>query len=148
SPSRLSLDQQLDAITIEGDRFWDAIDAAPDLKAQVPSCPDWSIEQLAGHLLGVHSAWTEMVEHPAEDPTHAFELEVATRDQSGTKEGLVRSGRDRHRRMVDVFRSADQQQQTWTWAEQQDVAFITRHQVQEAAVHRWDAQTATAVAVD
>jgi hypothetical protein len=35
----------------------------------------------------------------------------------------------------------------WTWApSQQNIAFITRHQVQEAAVHRWDAQNATAVA--
>jgi hypothetical protein len=32
----------------------------------------------------------------------------------------------------------------WTWAPaQQDVAFITRHQVQEAAVHHWDAVNAS-----
>ena len=30
----------------------------------------------------------------------------------------------------------------WTWAPQQNVGFIRRHQVQEAAVHRWDLQHA------
>jgi uncharacterized protein (TIGR03083 family) len=148
SSSRLTLDQQLDAITTDGDRFWDAIDAAPDPQARVPSCPEWTIEDLGGHLLGVHAAWTEMVEHPAEDPTRAFELEVASQGQAAGKDALVQLGRDTHRRMLDVFGSADQQQPTWTWAEQQDVAFITRHQVQEAAVHRWDAQNAAGFAVD
>jgi uncharacterized protein (TIGR03083 family) len=144
---RLDLDRQLDAITTESDRFWDAIETAPDLDAPVPSCPDWTVRDLAQHLMGVHTAWTEMVEHPAEDPTQAFAKEVAARDDSRQKDELVALGRKTAQRMVDAFRSADQQQPTWTWATQQDVAFITRHQVQEAAVHRWDAQTAAGVDV-
>ncbi len=43
-------------------------------------------------------------------------------------------------RLVEVLREADQAAFCWTWAGwQQDVAFVTRHQVQEAAVHHWDA---------
>jgi uncharacterized protein (TIGR03083 family) len=146
-PSRLSLEQQLDAITTEGSRFWDAIEAG-DLQGRVPSCPDWEISALATHLLGVHAGWTELVEHPTDDPTKAFGIETSTTDQPMDKSALVKHGRETMQRMVDVFGAADQQQPTWTWAAQQDVAFITRHQVQEAAVHRWDAQTAAGVAVD
>ncbi|MGZ4436714.1 MAG: maleylpyruvate isomerase N-terminal domain-containing protein, partial [Nocardioidaceae bacterium] len=48
------------------------------------------------------------------------------------------------RRLADVLRDADQRAACWTWAPlQQDVAFVTRHQVQEAAVHHWDAVDAT-----
>jgi hypothetical protein len=36
----------------------------------------------------------------------------------------------------------------WTWSHQEDVAFIRRHQVQEAAVHRWDMQAAAGQAPD
>jgi hypothetical protein len=45
---------------------------------------------------------------------------------------------------VETLRTADQSAACWTWYPlQQDVAFITRHQVQEAAVHHWDAADAT-----
>ena len=147
-PTRLPLEQQLDAISTEGDRFWDAIEAARDLNSQVPSCPDWDINDLAWHVLGVHAGWTELVEHPTDDPTKAFEAEVAGGDPTFDNTALVELGRGTMRRMVRTFGAADQSQPTWTWAAQQDVAFITRHQVQEAAVHRWDAQTAAGVAVD
>jgi predicted transcriptional regulator len=89
-----------------------------------------------------------MVAHPAADPVRAFERETASTNEATDKAALVALGRERLQRMVDLFGSADQQQPTWTWASQQDVAFITRHQVQEAAVHRWDAQAAAGVAVD
>lgn len=45
--------------------------------------------------------------------------------------------------LVEVLRAADQSAGCWTWApSQQDVAFITRHQIQEIAVHHWDAANA------
>ena len=124
----LDLRQQLEAITTEGTRFWDAVERAADLHDTVPSCPDWNIGDLARHLLGVHTAWTEMVAHPAADPVRAFERETESTKLSLDKADLVSLGRETLQRMVDVFGSADQQQPTWTWASQQDVAFITRHQ--------------------
>jgi hypothetical protein len=43
-------------------------------------------------------------------------------------------------RLAAVLGEADQDDFCWTWAGwKQDVAFVTRHQVQEAAVHHWDA---------
>jgi uncharacterized protein (TIGR03083 family) len=144
----LSLDQQVDAIRTEGDRFWDAVGSSGDLKARVPSCPDWTVKDLAQHLTSVHTGWAEIVEHPTDDPTEAFTTAAATRGRAADTKALVTGGRQAMQRMLDVFASADPQQRTWTWAAQQDVGFITRHQVQEAAIHRWDAQTATGTAVD
>jgi uncharacterized protein (TIGR03083 family) len=143
----LSLDQQVDAIRTEGGRFWDAI-AAADLEARVPSCPDWTIKDLAKHLTAVHTGWAEIVEHPADDPTEAFTAGAATREKATTTDEIVALGREQMNWMLDVFAWADPRQRTWTWASQQDVAFVTRHQVQEAAIHRWDAQRATGAPVD
>jgi hypothetical protein len=45
--------------------------------------------------------------------------------------------------LVEVLRHADPTDPVWTWApSQQNVGFVQRHQVQEAAVHRWDAEHA------
>ena len=57
--------------------------------------------------------------------------------------GLVDTFKAGAVRLVEVLREADQSTPCWTWAGwQQDTAFITRHQVQEAAVHHWDAANA------
>ncbi len=135
--SRLDLDQQLEAITTEGNRFWDAIEAAADLQARVPSCPEWRIADLAQHLTSVHAFWARIVEGDGAGGDRAVEATA-----------LVDLGREALQRMVEVLRSADPQQHVWTWTAQEDVAFVTRHQVQEAAVHRWDAQAAAGVAID
>ena len=124
----LSADRHLDAIRTEGGRFWDTIDAASDLEARVPACPDWTVGDLAQHVAGVHIFWTKIVEPDA-----------------GTDD---LPGRDALRRMVHVLGSADPQRFVWTWSAQQDVAFVIRHQVQETAVHRWDTQTATGIDVE
>ena len=48
-----------------------------------------------------------------------------------------------------MLADADQSAACWTWSPgQQDVAFITRHQVQEAAVHTWDAVHAAGGTLD
>ena len=45
-------------------------------------------------------------------------------------------------RLIEALRTAPQSEGVYTWASQKDVAFVTRHQAQEAAVHRWDAEHA------
>jgi uncharacterized protein (TIGR03083 family) len=41
-----------------------------------------------------------------------------------------------------VLAAADPATPAWTWARQKDAAFVIRHQAQETAVHRWDAERA------
>jgi hypothetical protein len=47
--------------------------------------------------------------------------------------------------MIRILEATPDDEQVWTWALQEsdhNVAFIRRHQVQEAAVHRWDIEQA------
>jgi uncharacterized protein (TIGR03083 family) len=139
---------QLDAIAFEGSRFWGAIEQADDLDAPVPSCPDWSIRDLAGHLIDVDWFWTTIVERPITDPTRLGDMESDRPQRPVERAPLVALGRSTTGRMVDVFGATDPQREVWTWSSQHDAAFVSRHQVQETAVHRWDAQTAVGAELD
>jgi hypothetical protein len=108
------------------------------LDARIEHCPDWSMADLVWHLASVHWFWNE----------------IATRLPLTEPEDLLRPGRPDDHELIPTLlagveilagtlRAADQQAPCWTWGQEQNVWFITRHQVQEAAVHHWDAVNAT-----
>jgi uncharacterized protein (TIGR03083 family) len=139
SPSHLDLDEQVAAIRTEGARFWDTIERASDLDVRVPSCPDWCLRDLAVHLCEVHWWWKMIVEQGITD------LEQVNEDpptQPLDQSAFVELGRDMLEWMVSVLGSSDQDRLVYSWVDNGTVGFVTRHQVQEAAVHRWDAQNA------
>lgn len=114
------------------------------VEARVPSCPDWSLAELIWHLGRVQRFWAKTVsagdvepEFPADTrgPTEAGELEAWFHE--GTRE------------LLDALRDVPWDTPAWTWwKEDRTVGAIARHQVQEAAVHRWDAQLAATGAPD
>ena len=59
---------------------------------------------------------------------------------------LIAALRPNSERLVEILRAADPATPCWTWSTQHKVGFVQRHQVQEAAVHRWDAQNAAGAA--
>jgi uncharacterized protein (TIGR03083 family) len=134
----------LATIRREAERFY-AVAAGADRSARVPCCPDWSIDDLIWHLLEVHWFWATIVEEriTAEDGLDL--LERPERPETGA---LVDHGRAQVDRLLRVLAAADPALHVWTWSQQEDVAFIRRHQVQEAAVHRWDMQSAAGQAPD
>jgi uncharacterized protein (TIGR03083 family) len=113
-----------------------------NLSADVEHCPDWSVADLVWHLSEVHWFWATIAEERLDVPP-----EESRRPARPPDEALVDTFEEGADRLVGVLRAADQSATCWTWApQQQDVAFITRHQVQEAAVHHWDAAHAAGAA--
>ena len=109
-----------------------------NLDARVEHCPDWSVADLVRHLTEVHWFWGTIVEVKLAAPP-----DVSGRPARRPDDELVEAFVAGAARLVEVLRNADQSAFCWTWAPwQQDVAFVTRHQVQEAAVHHWDAVNA------
>ncbi len=111
--------------------------AETDLEARIEHCPGWSMADLVWHVIGVHRFWNGVAtDLPVDEPAEVSEDDRPADDQLTTE--LVRGMET----LVATLRSADQDAACWTWGLDQDVRFITRHQVQEAAVHHWDAVNA------
>jgi uncharacterized protein (TIGR03083 family) len=111
------------------------VTAARDhLDAPVESCPGWTVGDLVWHLTEVHWFWgTIVAELLASRPPD--ERRPARPGDADLVAGLEAQAD----RLVAALGGADQSAHCWTWAGwQQDVAFVTRHQVQEAVVHHWD----------
>lgn len=138
----LSTDDCIAAITTHSAGFAEA--ARHHLDARVEHCPEWSVADLVWHLTEVHWFWATIAEERPDSPP-----EESRRPERAPDDQLVDAFVGGAQRLADVLRDADQSASCWTWAGwRQDVAFITRHQVQEAAVHHWDAVHATGAALD
>jgi uncharacterized protein (TIGR03083 family) len=105
--------------------------------AQVPSCPGWDVAELVWHLTEVQYFWAEIVARQLQDPEAVARLErpegfpaLLARCRSGVEH------------LASTLAVADPATPVWTWARQKDAGFVIRHQAQEAAVHRWDAEHA------
>jgi uncharacterized protein (TIGR03083 family) len=110
----------------------------------VEHCPGWSVADLVSHLTEVHWFWATIVEELPATPPEESRKPARARDEDLLD--VFEAGADR---LVRLLGAADQSAACWTWAPQhQNVAFVTRHQVQEAAVHHWDAAHAAAGARD
>jgi uncharacterized protein (TIGR03083 family) len=110
--------------------------AAGNLAAKVPGCPDWSVADLAWHLLEVQYFWSWVVEGRRQDTDGYVE---PPRPPDVELPDALRAGVGR---MVEVLRGAEPDEPVFTWASRKDAGWVVRHQVQEAAVHHWDAGSA------
>jgi uncharacterized protein (TIGR03083 family) len=130
----------LGALRAEGEAFRVAVCDA-DLDTRVPSCPEWTVADLVGHLGVVYQYVAQHVARGVTGPP-----EVPVREQPGPPDGadLVAWWAERYRDLVTLLDSLDPEQPAWNWAPQgKRVSFWHRRMAHETAVHRWDAQFAT-----
>jgi uncharacterized protein (TIGR03083 family) len=114
--------------------------AEGNLDVRIEHCPDWSMADLVWHLTSVHWFWNQVATLlPRAAP------EDLERPERPADDALIAALLAGVATLTDTLRSADQQARCWTWGLEENVWFITRHQVQEAAVHHWDAVNAAGV---
>jgi uncharacterized protein (TIGR03083 family) len=117
--------------------------AQAGLAAQVPGCPDWTVADLVAHLGGVQLFWAAVVTAgPAEGPPG--DDVIGDREPHGD---LLDWSAAATARLTATLADAGPNRICWTWWEEFDMApntseAVARHQVQEAAVHAFDAQQA------
>jgi uncharacterized protein (TIGR03083 family) len=111
--------------------------AAADPTAPIGGCPDWDIAELVWHITEVHYFWGEIVARSLQDPEEVPPLERPA--DFPALLALFRAGAER---LASILAAADPTTPVWTWARQKDAGFVIRHQAQETAVHRADAERA------
>lgn len=130
----------LETLRAEGAAFASAAEQA-GLDAPVPSCPDWRVRDLVTHLTGVHR-WTRTV----------IESGISSRPSSEARSPLfvpapdaeaIDAYRTAHAELIRALDDAEPDALAWTFFEAPSpVAFWTRRQAHETAIHRLDAELA------
>jgi uncharacterized protein (TIGR03083 family) len=131
-------DDAVDAIADDSRRLSDAV-ASADLETRVPSCPEWSVRDLAHHIGVVQWYWGANVRAADADHRSGGEMTPTPSDRD-----LVAWLGWCTYSLLAALREAGPDSPCWTWwGEPRSSAAVGRHQAQEAAVHCWDAELAT-----
>ncbi|NYJ01516.1 uncharacterized protein (TIGR03083 family) [Nocardioides thalensis] len=133
--ARLSDTPYLDHIRAESARFRVVL-ADCDPAARVPSCPDWSADDLLWHLAGVQQWWTTVLRNRPTQP------ESVDPERPGDRAGLLAFFDEWSAALSDELEQADPAEECWTWSSDHTVGFILRRQAHEALIHRLDAELA------
>ena len=127
--------QMLDSIAAESHVLAETV-AHSDLEARVPSCPKWSVRDLAHHIGEVQWYWGQNVAAQNADERSGGELTTLPEDE----DLLAWLGWCTYT-LLGALRQAGPDAPCWAWWPAPHTAgAIARHQAQEVAVHRWDAE--------
>lgn len=105
--------------------------------APVPSCPDWTADDLLWHLGEVQWFWGTIVRENLTDGSQAEERKPPRpRERSDLFDFYTAASRD----LGEHLAAKTTDTHVWTWSDDQTVGFIRRRQAQEALMHRLDAE--------
>lgn len=122
--------RHLDRLEVEADAFATLLSDS-DLGAGVPTCPGWTLHDLAVHVGGVHQWAVHAIEQGDPDA-------VLTEPEPGEELASWYDGCAA--RLIDLLRRTDPATPAWTFGPRPRTAeFWFRRQAHEIAVHRWDA---------
>ncbi|QIJ64997.1 maleylpyruvate isomerase family mycothiol-dependent enzyme [Streptomyces sp. JB150] len=141
--SRLAHDRYCDEIAHQLGRLRSVVTSGADLSATVPTCPDWSLEELVRHTGGA-LRWVELlVRTRAEKEIGLSEVPggtgpEATGDAAALDAWLAESGEA----VVAALREAGPDAVVWSWSGINTAGFWARRMTHEITVHRADATLA------
>ncbi|MEV0280108.1 maleylpyruvate isomerase family mycothiol-dependent enzyme [Streptomyces sp. NPDC050610] len=126
----------------------------------VRACPGWSVADLVLHLGQVHRLIICVIDErlkqlPDTSDLAVFEVPVGAEDwpmpenapnRAAPPTSLLDWFAEGAATLESLFSSRDPGEEVWTWAPEQTTGFWLRMQTIEAAVHRWDAESASGTA--
>ncbi|MFR9795850.1 maleylpyruvate isomerase family mycothiol-dependent enzyme [Streptomyces sp. MS06] len=139
----LSHDRYCDEIARQTDQLRKVVTSGADLAATVPTCPDWSLEQLVRHVGGA-LRWVELLvrtrsrENVRDEDVTGSAGPDATGDAPALDAWLAGAGEA----VVSALREAGPDAAVWSWTGDATAGFWARRMTHEITVHRADATLA------
>ncbi len=127
--------EHCDALEVEIDRFATIYEGADDA-TMVPSCPEWSVHDLAEHLGHVHRWAEHLVRVRATARIPSSEMDF---DRGPVSTPWIRSG---GASLLVTLRNGNPDEPMWAWGADQHLRFWSRRQLHETFVHRIDLELA------
>ncbi len=143
----LSHDAYCTHLLEETTKFRETVRGA-DLSATVPTCPDWTLADLARHVGGAHR-WVGAIvaTRSATDIDEADipESDGPEKDDAAALDAWLAAGVDQ---AVAALREAGPDTEVWTWSPVQRMGFWARRMTHETVIHRADAALTAGAAFD
>jgi uncharacterized protein (TIGR03083 family) len=137
--SWLDFDRYVTELVSETARLADTLHDL-DLDAPVPTCPEWTVADLAEHVVRgqrwVTGIIERLVEHPIPMPDNLSPPEDTAARAAWIKDGA--------RDMAGAAVLAGSTTPVWTWTSDHTVGFWVRRFAHDVLVHRFDAESAAA----
>ncbi|MER7887121.1 maleylpyruvate isomerase N-terminal domain-containing protein [Streptomyces fimicarius] len=137
----LSHDRYCDEILAQTDALRAVLTGA-DLAATVPTCPDWTLRELAVHVGGAHRWVGEIVRGRAADEVPEDKVPGFAGPESEDPAALDAWLAEGAAATAAALRAAGPDAEVWTWVTERRTAFWARRMTHETAVHRADAALA------
>ncbi|MER6052027.1 maleylpyruvate isomerase family mycothiol-dependent enzyme [Streptomyces sp. NPDC001793] len=134
-------------LLVESEKFRDIVRHG-DLTAQVPTCPDWTLADLARHVGGAHRWAGELVATRATDMIDPTTIAGAGGPGEATPEALDAWLAEGAERTVAALREAGPDAPVWSWSGDNRAGFWARRMVHETVIHRADAALTTGTAYE
>jgi uncharacterized protein (TIGR03083 family) len=136
----LDFSDRLRLIDERSTAFRAAIAAAPSLDVIVPTCPEWTLFDLAQHVGAGRRSWAATIAAGPDATAKSTSDATAPADREALTSWLAASTQE----LLDALREAGPDRGCWVWWQQSqspaNCGAVARHQLQEIAVHTYDAQ--------
>ncbi len=137
----------LDHLAEESRRFEQVL-RQTDPAARVPTCADWTSDDLLWHLTEVQAFWAGVIEGPVTDDAGVRAVEEAKPERPADRDELRSLFTSTSERLLAGLSGRDRTTPAWSWHEpDQTVGFTMRRQAHEALIHRVDAELTAGVPV-
>ncbi|MGW4565258.1 maleylpyruvate isomerase family mycothiol-dependent enzyme [Streptomyces sp. NPDC004561] len=132
------------AIERETLRFAEAVRGA-DPAGAVPSCPDWTLADLARHVGALQRWFCTLLTRLVQEPPRSRDMDLGLPDDVRDYADWVARGVPG---VAAVLRHTDPGAAMWTWGEDRHTRFWARRMFFETLVHRVDAEHAVGRTAD
>ncbi|MGB9113066.1 MAG: maleylpyruvate isomerase family mycothiol-dependent enzyme [Acidimicrobiales bacterium] len=129
-------DTYLAHIGSDGERLIEVAKGAP--AAAIPSCPEWDMRALVGHVASVHAWAANILENHLQTRPHLRRVDEAV----GDFHDISADYESAFARLLAALEAAPDDDEVWNWRDRKPApaAFWFRRMAQETAIHRVDAE--------